>query len=194
MRFRSVVGIRFGVSLIVTAALGISLSAGAAKPKLGQEVKPGPEHAIFKDWAGGWDAAISAGGADSKGSVSAKVGLNGLWLLDELKSEIGGMPFEGRGALSYDSAKKKYIHVWIDSMSTSPMISEGTYDKATKTLTLDGTMAGPDGMTMKVRQVTVTKDADTREFTLSALGPDGAPTEMIKVTYKRQPKKTASAK
>jgi hypothetical protein len=171
--------------LLAAATLSITVSAGAMvfTPKQGPEVKPGPEHAIFKEWAGNWDAEMPGG---SKGTTIAKVGLNGLWLMDDLKSEIGGMPFEGRGALSYDPAKKKYVHVWIDSMSTSPMISEGTYDKATKTLTLNGTMAGPDGMSMKVRQVLVTKDADTRVFTLSSVGDDGAATEMIVVTYKRK--------
>jgi hypothetical protein len=170
---------------LLFAVTAMSAEAVNTKPKQG-ELKPGPEHAIFKEWAGNWDAELPGG---AKGSDVAKVGLNGLWLMDDLKADLGGMPFEGRGALSYDPAKKKYIHVWIDSMSTTPMVSEGTYDKATKTLTLNGTMTGPDGMSMKVRQVTVTKYADPRVFTLSSVGDDGAATEMISVTYKRQAKK-----
>ena len=37
-----------------------------------------------------------------------------------------------------DPAKKKYINVWFDSMSTAPMIMEGTYDKDNKVLTTTG--------------------------------------------------------
>ena len=153
------------------------------------DIKPGPEHAVFKEWEGEWDALVNAGGSESKGAVTSKVALNGLWLLESLKAEVGGMAFEGRGATSYDPAKKKYINVWIDSMTTSPMISEGTYDKAKKTLTLSGAMPLPDGTTMKVTQTTITKDADTRVFSLKAAGPDGKEMEMIAVTYKRRAKK-----
>ena len=156
------------------------------------EVKPGPEHAILKESEGSWVATLNAGGAESKGTSNSKLALNGLWLIEEFAGDVGGMKFEGRGAMSYDAAKKKYIHVWIDSMSTSPMISEGTYDKATKTLSLAGTMPMPDGSSMKVTQTTVTKDADTRVFSLKGAGPDGKDMEMLQITYKRQTKKAAT--
>ena len=91
-------------------------------------------------------------------------------------------------ATSYDPAKKKYINIWIDSMSTTPMISEGAYDKPTKTLTLVGNMQMPDGKSMKVTLITVYKDANTRTFTLSGAGPDGKDLEMIHITYKRRAK------
>jgi vacuolar-type H+-ATPase catalytic subunit A/Vma1 len=68
------------------------------------------------------------------------------------------------------------------------MICEGTYDKATKTISLAGTMPMPDGSSMKVTQTTVSKDANTRVFTLKGLGPDGKDMDMIQVTYKRRMK------
>lgn len=179
---------------IAKATVVAALAAIACTARLtaqAPEVKPGPEHAILKESEGVWEAAINAGGAESKGSLNAKLALNGLWLIEEFAGEVGGMKFEGRGATSYDPAKKKYINVWIDSMSTSPMISEGTYDKATKTLTLAGTMPMPDGSSMKVNQTTVTKDANTRVFNLKGVGPDGKDMEMIQVTYTRQAKKDA---
>ena len=181
---------RSRVTLLGTMLLSCITMFGASRLNAqAPEVKPGPEHALFKEWEGEWDAFIKAGGSESKGAVSSKVALNGLWLLDSLKADLGGMSFEGRGATSYDAAKKKYVNVWIDSMSTSPMISEGTYDKATKTLKFVGTMPLPDGTSMKVSQTTVTKDADTRLFTLMGAGPDGKEMEMIQVTYKRRAKK-----
>jgi hypothetical protein len=98
------------------------------------------------------------------------------------------MAFEGLGATSYDPAKKKYINIWIDSMSTSPTLSEGTYDKATKTMTLAGSMPMPDGKSMKATMTTVAKDADTKTFTLKGAGPDGKEVEMLHITYKRRAK------
>jgi hypothetical protein len=119
--------------------------------------------------------------------MTVSVGLNGLWLHEHFKGDFGGAPFEGRGSTSYDLAKKKYVNVWIDSLITSPMLSEGTYDKSARTLTLVGTMPMPDG-NMKVTMTTVTKDPNTRVFTLKGTGPDGKVVEVIEITYKRRAK------
>jgi hypothetical protein len=173
--------LRTGALLALAAGLvGITASRVPA-----QEVKPGPEHTLMKEWAGNWDAVIKMGGAESKGSHAAGVSLNGLWLLESFKGEVGGGPFEGRGATSYDPAKKKYVNIWIDSMSTSPMITEGTYDAASKTMTMTGTMPMPDGNSMKVKTTTIDKDADTRVFSLKAVQ-DGQEMEMIQITYRRR--------
>ena len=150
--------------------------------------KPGPEHEHFKQFEGTWDATVHEKDGTSKGTMTWKVGLGGLWLLDHFQSEFGGMAFEGRGAQSYDPGKKKYVGVWIDSMSTSPMTFEGTYDKAKKTMTTVGSTPGPDGKMMKLTMVTQMKDADNVVFTMSMAGPDGAAMEAMKITYKRRAK------
>ena len=51
---------------------------------------------------------------------------------------LGGMPFEGIGTLAYDNSRKVYVSSWIDNMGTGMMYLEGTYDEATKTLTMKG--------------------------------------------------------
>src|SRR5437870_2675247 len=126
-----------GTAIRVAMTLGVLAGAGRLTAQA-PDVKPAPEHAVLKEWEGSWDSTVKMQGNESKGTLSAKVGLNGLWLIEEFKGEFAGMPFEGHGVTTYDPAKKKYINVWIDSMSTSPVISEGTYDKATKTLKLAG--------------------------------------------------------
>jgi hypothetical protein len=73
-------------------------------------------------------------------------------------------------------------------MAPGLLVSEGTYDKATKTLTLTGDMPTPDGKNVKVTMATVTKDANTRVFTMKGAGPDGKEAEMMQVTYKRRAK------
>lgn len=173
--------------LTMTLVLGV-LTAATLTAQQPPEVKPGPEHALLKEWEGTWDAVVKSSAGESKGTLACKVDLNGLWLLEHFKCDFGGMSFEGRGATSYDAGNKKYVNVWIDSMSTSPMVSEGTYDKATKTLTLAGNMPTPDGKSTKVTMTTVTKDANTRTFKMVGAGPDGKDFEMLSITYKRRVK------
>jgi hypothetical protein len=171
----------------VTAGLLLLLVAtrGAAQPPF---PKPGPEHEHFKELEGTWDATVESMGTKSKGTMVWKVGLGGLWLLEHFKGEAGDASFEGMGASSYDPAKKKYVNVWIDNMSTAPMVSEGTFDKAKKTSTMTGTAPMPDGKTMKMTMTSVMKDADTIIFTMTTPGADGKDMELMKITYKRKGK------
>jgi hypothetical protein len=171
--------------VIVFGMLAVAARLGAQPPDI---PKPGPEHEGFKEQEGTWDAAIKHPGGESKGVATFKVALNGLWLTEHFKADLGGMPFEGLGGTSYDPAKKKYVNVWIDSMSTRPMVSEGTYDKEAKKITFNGDMPLPNGQSMKVTMVTVTKDADNKTFTLTGTEPTGKQMEMLTITYKRRAK------
>src|SRR5438132_2508744 len=123
-------------------------------------------------------------GIVSKSVMHCKIDLNGIWLLEHYKGEAGGQAFEGRGATTYDPAKKKFVNVWIDSMVPSPMISEGTYDKEKKTMTLFGNMPLPDGKSMKSSITIIYKDADTKVLSLKG-NMDGKEFEMVEITYKR---------
>jgi Protein of unknown function (DUF1579) len=174
--------------LAVAIALGLLIVGAARLTAQPPEVKPGTEHEMLKAAEGTWDATVKAMGSESKGSVTFKMALGGLWLLEDFKGDVGGFAFEGHGATSYDPMKKKYVNVWIDSMVTSPMVSEGTYDKSTKTLTMAGDMPTPDGKSMKVTMKTVFNDANTKTFTLTGAGPDGKDMEMVQITYKRRAK------
>lgn len=128
--------------------------------------KPGPEHEHLKKWVGNWDATIKMMGMESKGTSTYKMELGGLWLTSTFEGEFAGMKFSGRGMDSYDKDKKKYIGIWVDSFSTSPMILEGTYDKDKKTMTMTGEGPGEGGKPMKYKTVTEEKDADTVLFSM----------------------------
>ena len=171
--------------LTVFTTLGLLAAAPLTAQQL--EVKPGPEHAFLKEAEGVWDATAKSKDKESKGTLSCKMALNGLWLLEHYKGEAAGVAFEGRGATSYDPAKKKFVNVWIDSMVTSPMVSEGAYDKEKKTMTLKGNMPMPEGKSMKSTITIVYKDADTKVLSIKG-SMDGKEFGMVEITYKRRGK------
>src|SRR5262245_31396129 len=166
----------------------VTIGLFAAAPLTAQQpVKPGPEHVFLKEGVGTWDATAKSMGKESKGVLTCSMGLNGLWMFEHYKGEVEGVTFEGRGATSFDPSKKKFVNVWIDSMVTSPMLSEGMYDKEKKTMTLLGNMPTPDGKSMK-SSITITyKDADTKVLSLKG-NMEGKEFDMIEITYKRRAK------
>ncbi len=149
-------------------------------------VTPGPEHEGLKRLAGEWVATIKGDGGDSKGVMIAKMECGGLWLATEFRGDFGGMPFHGRGLDGYDPATKKYVSVWVDSMSTKPLMFEGTMDKAKKTLTLTAEGPGMDGKPAKFKSVTHYVDDDHQVFAMYMVGSDGAEQKVAAIEYVRK--------
>lgn len=147
--------------------------------------KPGPEIEMLKARVGTWTTLMKADGGEFKGEVTYKMDLGGLWLVGDMDSDLGGQKFHGRSLDTYDAASKKYVSVWVDSMSTKPMHMEGTYDAKTKTMTTVTTIdaPGPDGKPAKWKSVTVMTDADTIEMKMSV---GDAKEPMFSVTYTRK--------
>lgn len=61
------------------------------------------------------------------------------------------MEFLGHSMEGYD--KQKFVNTWMDNMGTGIMMTEGTYDEATKTFTYTGEFEPMPGMKQKVREV-----------------------------------------
>jgi len=186
MRYRGHPG-RLALGACAAALLAAGLYAVAQEP-----AKPSAEHAALALSEGTWDAslAISMGAPGTPPQISKGVETNrmccgGLWMISEYKSNPGSSPFEGYGMTGYEPAKKKYITTWVDSDLTTPMTSEGTYDAATRTLTMRGSMTSR-GKTLQWRNVEVWKDDDTRQFTMYMRGPDGKESPGMSITYTRQ--------
>jgi len=148
--------------------------------------QPGPEHEKLKQIVGTWDATMKMGDMESKGVMVWKMDLGGLWLASDFQGEFEGQKFMGKGFDGYDPAKKKYVGIWLDSMSTTPMTSEGTYDKDGKVLTMTGEGPGPDGKPAKYKMTTEHKDKDSMIFTMFMPGPDGKDAAMFSISYKRR--------
>lgn len=162
----------------ITMAMVLTNSVIAQEPP-----KPGPEHALLKALVGTWETTMKTGGMEFKGTVTYKMELGGLWLVGSMESDLMGQKFYGKSLDTYDAGKKKFVGLWLDSMSTTPMSMEGSYDGQKKVLTMIGD--GPDmtGKVVKWKSVTETKDSDT--VLMSMYVGDGKE-PMFTITYKRK--------
>lgn len=110
---------------------------------------PNENHALFKDMVGKWKTdskfwmEANAKPEESKGTQTSKLIMEGRFLQSEFKGTAMGKPFTGMGLLGYDSVRQEYQSVWLDSMNTAMMVSNGTYETATKTLKESGTGSCP---------------------------------------------------
>ncbi len=167
----------------VAVVLLFGSSAWAQQPDF---PKPGPEHELLKKMEGTWDCVIKGAGGDSKGKMVYKMELGGLWLVSSFEGDVFGSKFSGKGMDTYDQTKKKYCSAWFDSMSTTPMLFEGAYDKAKKTLTLFAEGPTPDGKTGKFKSTTEIKSDNEMVFKMALVGPDGKDNVMMTIEYKRK--------
>jgi hypothetical protein len=191
--------------VIGTAAATIVMLVGHATaqdkkevtpPKVAETPVPAPEREqdLLKRDVGVWDATIETtmepGGKPNvtKGTETNTL-LGGRWLISDFKGEMMGIPFQGHSVMGYDPAKKKYTGTWVDSMSTTISVLEGTYDPKTKTMTSWMESPGPDGKPMKMRSTSEWKEDDTRIFTMHSPPGQGDEFAMMKITYKRHASK-----
>jgi Protein of unknown function (DUF1579) len=156
------------VSLSVAAWI-LAASAVAQEPP-----KPTEEHKILAADEGTWDATVksyvngpTAEPSVSKGTEVNEVMVGGLWVLSRFDGEVGGTKFQGRGQFGFDPLKKKYVGTWVDSMTATISLLEGSYDAKTRTMTYVGDGVDPSTkMKYTQRMVTTMKADGTRAFTL----------------------------
>ncbi len=148
-------------------------------------VKPGPEHELLKKRAGTWDAEVDFMGQMTKGTYTSKLALGDMWLVSDYQGSMMGGAFLGHEILGWDSQKKKYVSCWVDSMSTALAFSEGSWDEASKTMTMTGDSVDPTGQTMKTVSVTKMIDPDHTVWQMHMGSADTPPMMTIKYTRKK---------
>ena len=169
------------------AILGAVVCLAGAGLSVGQEFpKPGPEHEKLKEMEGTWDAVMEMGGQKSKCVAVYKPICGGMWMASDFEGDLGGLKFEGHGLDGYDLNKKKYVGVWVDSMSSAPLRMEGDYDPQSKLLVMTGESVDPAGNPQKFKTTTETKDDDHFTFTMYMIGPDGAERPAFTIEYARR--------
>lgn len=139
---------------------------------------PGKMHEMLTSWNGTWTSETTfweyEGAAPNK-STSTVVNsmiLGGKYQTSKHTGNMMGMPFEGLGTTGYDNATKQFVSTWMDNWSTGIMSMAGTWDEATKTMTLNGSM--PDicrpGKECALKEVFTVIDDNTQNMVM--YGPD----------------------
>ena len=173
---------------IVTLILTLAASSALFAEEQPQFAKPGPEHAELKKLEGTWDAVMKMAEAPEPmpGVSIYKMECDGMWLASDFKMDVPGFKFTGKGLDGYDQNKKKYVGIWVDSMSSAPMVMEGTHDEATNTTTMTGEGPGHDGKLQKFKTVTKVADDDHMHFEMFMVGDDGKETSAFTIDYTRR--------
>ncbi len=166
-------------AFLVGTALLLGTSVRAQPPA----PKPGAEHEKLKAYEGKWKAKVKFGDKESTGVMSLKMDLGGLWLISHYKDDSGF--FSGRGLDSYDPVTKKYISVWVDSMSTLPMTLTGGFDKAGKKMIMTGETRGMDGKKVKMKTASEMTDRDHLVYSMYTVGADAKESLLMTIHYER---------
>lgn len=153
---------------------------------------PGPVHEMIAKSNGDWIGDITmwmAPGAPPQtmtGEMNNKMILGGRYQYSTYSGNMMGMPFEGIAILGYDNAKKKLVSSWIDNMGTGIMNMEGTWDDATKSANMTGTMLDPmTGKECQVREVFKIID-DNNQVMEMYDNKTGTETKTMEIKYKRK--------
>lgn len=161
---------------------------------------PGPEHKHMEALAGNWKTVSKhwmQPGAEpsvSEGTCKNEWVLGGRYMQATYKSDFMGQPFEGVGISGYDRAQKRYFSMWIDNMSTQPMMDTGSYDESSKTFTYKGHFMMPE--VGKIKSKTVIRVIDANKHVMMMYHAMPGEDEMGKVmelTYERVPAGDAQA-
>ena len=139
---------------------------------------PGPMHQLLTSWNGTWTGETTmwdyegAAPQKSQGQAVNEMIMGGKYQKTTHSGNMMGMPFEGISVLGYDNATKQFTSSWIDNWSTGIMSMTGSWDEASKTLTMAGSY--PDilrpGKQCSMREVYKVVDENTHHMEM--YGPD----------------------
>jgi hypothetical protein len=156
---------------------------------------PGPQHQLLDALAGSWSGVVkmwmdpTKPPTESACTIDSKWILGGRFLHEEVKGQFMGQPFSGVGLTGYDNIQKKYVGMWVDSMSTGISHSQGTADAAGKTFTFEAENLDPlSGKKVKSRDVTRIQGKDNYSLEMFKTGPDGKEFKAMEIVFTRQPK------
>jgi hypothetical protein len=183
------VKVRFRVVMVL--GIGAALLANAAQAQPPVFPKPGPEQARLKQFEGEWDATVKVTAEpgkpamESKATLSSRMDVGGFWLLGNFKGEMLGQTFQGHSVQGYDQARKKYVGIWVDSMSQSIMNTEGSFDKDGKVYTEHAESRNAEGKLEKMKMTSEFKDKDHVVFTMYMIS-EGKEVPFMVIDYRRK--------
>jgi len=94
---------------------------------------PGQSHQLLAGRVGKWKLSIKMWmeigqpPSEMESNSELKMIMDGRYLVESVKGDFQGTPFEGQNTTAYDNGSQKFISTWIDNMGTGVIIGEGTY-------------------------------------------------------------------
>lgn len=165
----------------------------AAMAAYEKAMTPGPQHEMLAKGAGTWKMTLRmwedpAGEPTmAEGTAESSMELGGRVLVEEVHSNMMGMPFEGIGRTGYDNVTGKWWSTWTDTMSTGLMLMTGSFDEASGTFEYKGEMADPITGEMKPVTMTIRHEGEDRMTAdMHQPGPDGSMMRVMEIVYERQ--------
>ena len=183
--------------LLLAAAWAIPGVAqeGEMPPEMAEYMKfaaPGEHHGHLKAMEGEWTAkspvwmAPGAPPMESTGKAVNTLILGGRYLAQEYQGKMMGRAFTGMGAHGYDNAAQRYVHTWIDDMSTMMMTSAGNCSDGGKKFTLSGEYEDPvSSQLRRSRYVITVKSPDEYAFEMYDKGAEGPEHKSMVIVYTR---------
>jgi len=154
---------------------------------------PGDAHKKLSPMAGNWTVEVkmwaAPGALPVAGSGAAENSwtLDGRWLEQHFTGTFMGMPFTGVGYTGYDNIKKKYVGTWMDTMTTSMMVSSGKAEADGKSFTFSSTMDDPmTGKSSPIKEKVTVADDDHHMLEMWGAAPDGKMFKMMEINYTRK--------
>ena len=200
-RFVTALTFALGGTLLVNSAFAEDKGAPAeATAKMDELGQPGANHQLLADLVGSWDCKMTfwmAPGAPpsvSSGTAVRKAIMDGRYFIMDtaVKMQMPGpdgqthpVDYKGMELDGYDNMKGKFFSTWVDNMGTGLLMSEGSYDPASKTFTyrLEEEMA--PGKKTKMRGAVKVIDKDHYIFEWYE-DQDGKEAKTMEITYTRQ--------
>ncbi|RZM00738.1 MAG: DUF1579 domain-containing protein [Pedobacter sp.] len=156
---------------------------------------PGDVHKMIASWDGKWDAEISSWwDANTPPMVSKAVCTNrmilgGRYQETSFTGTMMGQPFEGRGQMAFDNARKEFTSTWTDNMGTGFSVMKGKWDDATKTINLKGKMvdaSAGDGVERPMREEYKVVDDNNHMLSMYCYGPDAKEFKAMEIKFTRK--------
>lgn len=193
-----IIGFAAGACTVLGAATMLPQDAGDAQSPeqawmefMGKYGVPSKEHEMLSDLVGVWDVSLKSWtmpGAEpqvSTGKSFFESIMDGRFVTQQYESEFEGMTFEGGGIMGYDRFKGQYFSIWVDNMSTGPMISHGHKGEG-HSIDFWGSMPDPmSGNMMPVRTIERFESKDKFVADMFGPAPDGSMFKMMEIEYTR---------
>jgi len=163
----------------------------AAWAAMEKAASPGDAHKKLSAMVGDFDTKVSSWMAvgtppvTSTGRSHNSWALDGRWVEERFTGTFMGKPFHGIGYTGYDNIKKKYVGTWMDTFTTSVMMSSGEIGADGK-YTFESSMDDPmSGKAMPVKEVVTVTDDDHHVMEMWTPDPSGQMFKMMEITYTR---------